>query len=375
MYLLFFWTLGLKIYSCVVVNEVFEFLSPQRQHMQENLIEYDEELSANFGGGSFKMDRVGQAALSGACLSSEDYYSLDGTLLGEILSEEPTYAGMKNVDASTSPPREAKEEGELAADEGQAKFGGRPADNEEGLEDGAVDRIISSLLEDEKEVESIEVEAEGSETCYSSDLEYLEDAFDFLVNRMKSYVVNMEHDEDSPSFSMTHRKPEIVRRELEAKEKQAKLKWERRVKVTREKGGWLPRLERLSDRLGMDSFERIIILFLIGNVISQKQRKAASAFASTREIGTIFAVNCKSLSAEIECRKYFYRDSNLVRNKIVRVTERQYGGTDLTNCECTLDRRMLDFMVGLVSVFFLQKWNISSTVSDIHSSRILKWDS
>ena len=319
---------------------MFEFLSPQRKHMQENLIEYDEELSANFGGGSFKMDRVGQAALTGASLSIEDYYSLDGTLLGQVLSEEPTYAGMKTIEAplvkSTAEPASEEVEGEVDA----------------GEQDATVDRIISSLLEDEKEADSGETASEGSETCYTSDLEYLEDAFSFLVHRMKAFVVNVEHDEDSPSFSMNQRKPEIVQRELEAKEKQAKLKWERRVKMTRDKGGWLPRLERLSDRIGLDSFERIIILFLIGNVISQKQRKAASAFASTREIGTIFAVNCKSLSAEIESRKYFYRDSNLVRNKIIRVTERKYGGTDLTDCECTLDRRMLDFMVGLVSGSF-----------------------
>ena len=67
--------------------------------------------------------------------------------------------------------------------------------------------------------------------------------------------------------------------ELEAKEKAARTKWQRRVEATlaaaaeAEKKGeeyWIPRVEELARRRGLTELEKLILLTLVGVVISEE---------------------------------------------------------------------------------------------------------
>ena len=55
------------------------------------------------------------------------------------------------------------------------------------------------------------------------------------------------------------------------------------------------------------------------------------------------------IHAQVEKRVYFYRSGTLVKKGLVRLATKTYsrGGDDLTDHKLTLDRRVLDCLVGL----------------------------
>ena len=50
---------------------------------------------------------------------------------------------------------------------------------------------------------------------------------------------------------------------------------------------------------------------------------------------------------EASHRRYFYKNGRLVREGLIRVSERRIGHGDLNDCLVEVDRRMLDYLVGL----------------------------
>ena len=58
------------------------------------------------------------------------------------------------------------------------------------------------------------------------------------------------------------------RRELQAKLRLHEGRVQRRVDLTRRAGQPLPRLEVIAERLGLDSFEKKMIMLLIGKTVS-----------------------------------------------------------------------------------------------------------
>eukprot|EP00935_MAST-01C_sp_MAST-1C-sp1_P000007 g7.t1 len=69
--------------------------------------------------------------------------------------------------------------------------------------------------------------------------------------------------------------------------------------------------------------------------------------ASVKQLLTSF---CNSLEAQIWSRRYFYKGASLVREGILNLQGAEFGG-DLTECTAEVDRRMLDFVVGLDTEF------------------------
>lgn len=70
---------------------------------------------------------------------------------------------------------------------------------------------------------------------YTSDLEYLEDGFAVVIQRIRRFTTSMS--DDSDIYTMQRKKPEAILRELEAKERLARVKWDRRMDKTREAQG------------------------------------------------------------------------------------------------------------------------------------------
>lgn len=66
-------------------------------------------------------------------------------------------------------------------------------------------------------------------------------------------------------------------------------------------------------------------------------------------VGRILQVLTSSFHAQVEKRVYFYRSGRLVKKGLLRLNAKAYsrGGDDLTDQRVTLDRRVLDCLVGL----------------------------
>lgn len=112
-----------------------------------------------------------------------------------------------------------------------------------------------------------------------------------------------------------------------------------------------PRLEGLVDQLGLDEFEKSLILYLAGSMISPIFKSAISSDkgrGSGRKttVGDLLGVFCPTISEQVAARPYFYRSAKVIQKGLVRVCK-TYGAMDLTDQELQLDRRVLDCIVGL----------------------------
>jgi len=150
-------------------------------------------------------------------------------------------------------------------------------------------------------------------------------------------------------------------RELEGSVKQLGRKMEERMRLTCEAAGdekeglgWIPRLERILSSRKMDTFEKEVLVLLVGGVLLPS--KVQHIFNSLRKsmlpggviVGELLCALSPDLPSQISNRRAFYKDACLVRDGMVHVGSNGMRG-DLTSCPVEIDRRMVDFIVGLDS--------------------------
>jgi hypothetical protein len=215
-------------------------------------------------------------------------------------------------------------------------------------------------------------------TAYHNDLSYCQDQILLtrLISKISRDLIEMEsvgalddedaqqhfdykqnfrydpHDAPALNKEQAIQKNEVKLRKLRQKEKILRNKITQRLALTKEKGGWFPRFERLASTLALSPFERLCIIHVIGNVISPPLQGLDNPYASSGGPKTKCYVSlllqsfCSSLEEQMKCRKYFYKNSTLVQEGIFSIMGLDFM-SDLTECEVEIDRRMLDFVVGL----------------------------
>ncbi|XP_057858145.2 cell division control protein 48 isoform X3 [Cryptomeria japonica] len=150
-------------------------------------------------------------------------------------------------------------------------------------------------------------------------------------------------------------------RELHAKLKFVQSRHEERIKLTEEafKHGYteLPRLEVLATKLGLDTFEKGVILMLTAVSISPVVK---SIFQGDAGDGLYYSSKClqvkdflsiffESFKEQVLARTHFHKSSILVSRGMIRLRAVNYtrGSGDLMDQQVDLDRRILDWIVGL----------------------------
>jgi hypothetical protein len=119
-------------------------------------------------------------------------------------------------------------------------------------------------------------------------------------------------------------------------------KCDKRLELTIKSGKEL-RLEKLSKIRNLCSFEKWVLIYLVGCIISEDLKQKYYSKDST--IGFLLWILCDSLKERINHRSYFYKNSILVSDGMIRLsTKISY---DLNETEVDIDRRMLDYIVGL----------------------------
>mmetsp|Transcript_10019 Transcript_10019/g.15147 ORF Transcript_10019/g.15147 Transcript_10019/m.15147 type:complete len:1253 (+) Transcript_10019:82-3840(+) len=126
-----------------------------------------------------------------------------------------------------------------------------------------------------------------------------------------------------------------------------------------ESGYALPRLEIIAQRLSLDAFEKKLILLLIGKTVSPVVKALMDALEQgsgrpmedVATVGQVLAILCQDFRTQIANRKYFYRSGRLLSNGIISLSKSRWhqGSGDLTDQRVVLDRRVLDWVVGLDS--------------------------
>ncbi|GLJ32583.1 hypothetical protein SUGI_0655660 [Cryptomeria japonica] len=203
---------------------------------------------------------------------------------------------------------------------------------------------------------------------YTSSLEYLDDAFQALALMLR--IAKARHKENLKEACNNERpwydvyRPAKVSsiRELCAKLKYVQNRLHERIKITEQglKDGSteLPRLEALARKLGLDEFEKGVVVMLTGIAISPVVKsifEGDNGDSSFRRCGEVVQVKdiltvfFDSFKEQVLARTHFYKSSKLVARGLIKLRVVAYarGGGDLMDQQVELDRRMLDWIVGL----------------------------
>ena len=190
--------------------------------------------------------------------------------------------------------------------------------------------------------------------------QYLDDQFSALVQRIqlsaelaKQNIKHAEVEEQTRSWE-----PRPSKR-VNTSELQAKVRLiEARIELRLQRPGKLasPRLEGLCKQLKLDAFEKSTLLLACGSTISPVVKKLLAQTSTGRSfdadeltVGRVLQVLTSSFHEQVEKRPYFYRSGTLMKKGLVRIAAKAYsrGSDDLTDLRVTLDRRVLDCLVGL----------------------------
>lgn len=353
--------------------DLLQFLSPANAIVKQGLLEVDDEFSNNYSDCKFRAPREVLKALYGGHITLDEFMTVDGTALAEVLSEEPgsvvdangiDVSGRQDDDAGDALVEEAsgdvrKKQDDMMGLLSELRFaedGKAAAAGGADMED--VEKSSTAATVGEGDGDAVEVEGEGEDgegengdlAPYKSDMEYLEDGFNVIQEACKVYNFKEKPSEDD-RYQSTKRPVEALMREAEAKQRKALSRFSRRLAKTRAAGVPLPRLELLVDKLNLDHFERMTVLTLVGATLSQPVRKALRADPSSRydgvSVSKLLRIHCGGeLREEIAARFHFYKRGRLVRSGCITV-ESPYGLADLGESLCDLDHMVLDYVAGL----------------------------
>ncbi|CAK9229367.1 unnamed protein product [Sphagnum troendelagicum] len=374
------------------VLEVEEFLDDKRTHMVEGIIVGQDD----YEGKTIRMTNEAVSVLLLRPLKTEQRLKLSKTELlsvMESLQAETATDGMA-VDAvgilsstGTEDKVSLSDIGEptLAnmanAEPGLAESRKRKFGEVNDLDDIAakvdqLDELVREEMGSQRKRTTTSVQADedpksfkGELRPYSSSLEYLDDAFQVLALMLR--IAKARHKEemkeafnDERPWYDAYRTSKVSSiRELRAKLRFVQNRLQERMKLTEDglKDGvtQLPRLEALARKLGLDEFEKGVVVMLTAVSISPVVKsifEAENGDGSYRrsseavQVKDILIVYFDSFKEQVlNLHGHFYKSSRLVARGLIKMRTASYtrGGGDLMDQQVELDRRMLDWIVGL----------------------------
>lgn len=93
-----------------------------------------------------------------------------------------------------------------------------------------------------------------------------------------------------------------------------------------------------------------IYMYQYDVIILQFQHYDVRISANYVQVGELLRIFCADLEEQIDHRKYFYKSASLVHEGMIAVHNSGITG-DPTSASVEIDRRMLDFCVGLDTEF------------------------
>lgn len=226
------------------------------------------------------------------------------------------------------------------------------------VEDEVEDEIdvsdLGELLKSEKEKEyleesiseeEIETEVdEGEFNAFESDLEYLYNEY----LRLKYLGKAIEAESDNIRYNGMEGENKVFKMRQRAK-KQKNI-CDIRLEKSRRKG-YVPRLEKISERLNLTQFEKDILKFLTVRKIflDPKERESFRIFdnANTRPtVGTLLTLLSEDPLERVKGKKVFLKTSKLVRSNLIQLEKRDGLNQNLYDCEVIIDNRLIEYFIG-----------------------------
>jgi hypothetical protein len=198
--------------------------------------------------------------------------------------------------------------------------------------------------------------------AYTNELEYLQQFFEIVMHKVVYSRQRVQ--QERRNASLADNAPAWRRNPADTSSKQfsvgeisAKIRMGRRrmqvsLELTRKAGTFYPRLELLAQQLQLDDFQKFVLVYLAGTMVSPIFKACVHGEDtygdnSTTKVGDLLVAYFESFSDQVSKRTYFYRSSTLLRKGLIKFRDVYRNPNDLTDTEVKLDRRVLDCIVGL----------------------------
>ncbi|CAI5736416.1 unnamed protein product [Hyaloperonospora brassicae] len=221
----------------------------------------------------------------------------------------------------------------------------------ESAENGSGKHHLSSSLMDSSELKPYSPE---------NQLEYLEDRFQvvaFAIRASGARVKDQMKEAGTKQPWETSTPASAGRRELKAKQRVYNRRTQHRLALTQQAGHPLPRLEELAAKFKLNRFEQNVIVMLIGKTISPVIKNLIDGVDTSPVqrmdesviINQILSIFCDTFQEQVAHRVFFYKSSRLLTRGLVKLHRGRWHSTagDLVDQRVELDRRVLDWVVGL----------------------------
>lgn len=322
--------------------EVEAFADAERLYVKENVVFVSDDADAYLSPGGIpplRVARVTARVLLGDVLPPDELLKTSGSKLEVILKEEGIELGL--VEEPLVKPA--------------------PIASNDNLADVLKSATQTEVVRAPSPPETHEEDAKP----YSKDneLEYLSELFEVVALhvRLASATIKGAIKESSGTtksyyYGAGEEGNKAGARELKAKLRVAQTKVSRRCVVTPKR----PRLLQLATKLGLDEWETKVVALLVGRTISpavkslmdgMESGSAVQRLDDSTTVGALLAIFCpEGFADQVSHRRRFYKGATLVRRGVVRLQRSRWhssGSADLTEQRVELDRRVLDFVVGL----------------------------
>ncbi|KAJ3443664.1 atpase [Anaeramoeba flamelloides] len=384
------------------INEMENFLNRLAEKTETKIVNY------SFNNMICDMEEEIMIAISGSKLSNEQLMNINRTVVYDILNEVDPDTTEKTKKDDKEHLTELKifdtdlDLYDFISSEIKEEKNEIIKPNGKELE---IEKINEKEKDEEKEKEKEqETEKEDQDNKdkdkdneikpYENDFEYLKDYFlwiESVVKNTRNKIVQKQmnrfsHQSDHDKYVRISENEERMRGEKIKKRlkltKQLAKQIEEQLKLKKNtngnhRKGWIPRIERLKNKMNLSKFEINLIIFLVGaqiydnllhyNVYVFEDNLKMNGIALDKKIkiwkerdnkikrglvkravsvSSILDCFCSNFKEKIETRKYFYKSAPLIRDGIIKFWGVN-SNSDLQNCYVSIETRILDFVVGL----------------------------
>ena len=197
--------------------------------------------------------------------------------------------------------------------------------------------------------------------AYQNELDYLHQYFEIAMHkvafsrqRVAQDLRNASLNDSKPSWKRNAADNSAKQRsvgEISAKLRLESRKMEMSLALTRQEGKFYPRLELLAEQLELDDFQKFVLVYLAGSMISPVFKSCIQGEDSygdkNAKVGDLLVAYFDTFSEQVAARTYFYKSSQLLRKGIIKPIYDYTPPPDLTDQQLRLDRRVLETIVGL----------------------------
>lgn len=375
--------------------DVAEFRDDEREHVKEGTLIVDEETYCT----TLSLSNICVRVLLGRHLTSNQALKVSQTALEELLKGEGISFGevleaaTDKTTEKTSGHKRARKGSDVMEEDKDESMDHHHATSESELEshdedDASAFSFIGKYKSDDSKSKRAKRQAKADEQLllrsadagsdkhhllsslmdpselkpYSPEnqLEYLEDRFQvvaFAIRASGARVKDQMKEAGTKQPWESSAPASAGRRELKAKQRVYSRRTQHRLALTRQAGRPLPRLEELAAKFKLNRFEQNVIVMLIGKTISPVIKNLIDGVDTSPVqrmdesviINQILSIFCDTFQEQVAHRVFFYKSSRLLTRGLVKLHRGRWHSTagDLVDQRVELDRRVLDWVVGL----------------------------